>query len=501
MSGAEPNETPRFASLLWRRKLLILAAVVLGGGLGALYAATASKTYQATAVIEVSVPTGNVSSSDTTATDQALARDYATLLTTRGFLRTIAERGASDGLSPEALQSDVHATSAEESALVTLKTTASSPARARAIATAVVDGFLTHLQTSAASTTTRLQAQLQQQIGGLTTKINALLPRISKPSVAAEVNTLQASRRALIDQSAALVANGLAQGASATLSAPPSASPDPISPRPWLDILAGLILGAIFGIALAWGLDSLRPAIHSAADLTALTDLPVLASIPLNSRSEQALTDAYRVLYTNLRFLLRAKDGRVVTVVSLNAKVGKSSTIEGLAGVVGLDRRVLVVDGDVRTGTLSKRLGHGEHAGLAEVLAERATLGEAIVPIDDAVSLLPARPAYADGPELFSWSRTLTLMSSLRERFDLVLIDSPPLAGLADALILASQSDAVLLVVRAGLTKPADVASAVGSLQHNKTPIAGLVVFEEITADAYPYAGREPKAGSRQPAV
>jgi polysaccharide biosynthesis transport protein len=301
----------------------------------------------------------------------------------------------------------------------------------------------------------------------------------------------------LVNQSATLVANGLAQGTSATLSAPPSASSDPVSPKRALDLLAGLILGAILGVALAWTREVFRPAIHSAGDLKSLTDLPVLASIPLNARDDAALTEAYRVLNANLRFVLRANDARVVTAVGLNAKVGKSSTIEGLARVVGGERNVLVVDGDMRTGMLSQRLGYSDHVGLIDVLARDAPLDEAIVKLPDGVSLLPTRPSNEDVSELLSWRRTLALMSELRTRFDLVLIDSPPLSGLVDGLILASQSDSVLLVVRAGLTKPSDIAAATGSLKHNKTPIAGLVVFEELVVDSYyPAAGREAKARS-----
>jgi Mrp family chromosome partitioning ATPase len=195
--------------------------------------------------------------------------------------------------------------------------------------------------------------------------------------------------------------------------------------------------------------------------------------------------------------VLRSNDARVVTAVGLNAKVGKSSTIEGLAHVVGSERNVLVVDGDMRTGMLSQRLGYGDHVGLIEVLARDSLLDDAIVRLSDGVSLLPTRASNADVSELLSWQRTLALMSALRERFDLVLIDSPPLAGLVDGLILASQSDSVLLVVRAGLTKPSDIAAAAGSLAHNKTPIAGLVVFEEVVVDSYyPASGRAPKARS-----
>ena len=90
------------------------------------------------------------------------------------------------------------------------------------------------------------------------------------------------------------------------------------------------------------------------------------------------------------------------------------------------------------------------------------------------------------------------LSSELRERFDIVLVDSPPIAGLADGLILASLSDAVVVVVRTQLTSPADLTSVATSLRQSHTPIAGLVVFEEREVESYypamPVGKREPAA-------
>jgi capsular exopolysaccharide synthesis family protein len=496
----EPIKQRRVGPILWREKYVIAFSVVLLLVLALVYTETASKTYQATAIIEVNLPTGSLGNSDATA-DQALAQDYSTLLGSSVFLRTIRDRVDGGRLSLGDLEGDVSASVAEGSSLITMHTTASTPADAQRIASDVADGFLAHLQQSASTTTTNLQAQLQRQIASLTNKLNALQPHASDPTAAAQISSLKASRQALINQSATLVANGLAAGTSATLSAPPSASSDPISPKRSLNLLAGLILGAILGVGLAWAREVLRPAIHSVDDLMSLTDLPVLGSIPLNARDDAALTEAYRVLYANLRFALRA-DARVVTAVGLNARVGKSSTIEGLARAVGTDRNVLVIDGDMRSGVLSQRLGYGDHVGLAEVLARTGTLDDAIVQLDDGVSLLPTRPSGEDVSELLSWRRTLALMTTLRERFDLVLIDSPPLAGLVDGLVLASQSDSVVLVVRAGLTKPADIAAAVNSLKHNNTPIAGLVIFEESAIESYyPDTGRDSKARSTEAAL
>jgi Mrp family chromosome partitioning ATPase len=498
----EPLKQRRIGPILWREKYLIAASVLLLLVLALVYTETAAKTYQATAIIEVNLPTGNsLGNSDATA-DQALAQDYSTLLASSVFLHTIRDRVDRGRLSLGELEGDVSASVAEGSSLITLHTTASTPAAAQRIASDVADGFLAHLQQSASTTTTKLQTQLQRQIAELTTKLDALQPHAANPTAAAQISSLKASRQALINQSATLVANGLAAGTSAALSAPPSASSDPVSPKRALDLLGGLILGVILGVGLAWAREVLRPAIHSSGDLTSLTDLPVLGSIPLNARDDAALTEAYRVLYANLRFVLRADDARVVTAVGLNARVGKSSTIEGLARVIGSDRKVLVVDGDMRSGVLSQRLGHGDHVGLVEVLSRPNLLDDAIVELDDGVSLLPTRPTSEDVSELLSWRRTLALMSALRERYDLVLIDSPPLAGLVDGLILASQSDSVVLVVRAGLTKPADIAAATNSLKHNKTPIAGLVIFEELVIDSYyPDTRRDSKARSTEAAL
>jgi Mrp family chromosome partitioning ATPase len=496
----EPIKKQRIGPILWREKWVIFASIVVMFVLALVYTETTSKTYQANAILEVNLPTSNVGSSDTTATNQALAQNYATLLGSPGFLRTIRSQVEHGKLSTSDLESQIDASAVQNSALVQLDATASSPDEAQTIAGQVANAFLAHLQKSAATTTSNLQAQLQAQIVSETTKLNSLAPQASNPTVGAQITSLKASRQALINQSATLVADGLANGSSATLSAAASASPDPVSPKRSLNLIAGLILGALLGVGLAWGREVLRPAIHSASDLTSLTDLPVLASIPLNNRfapDDPALTEAYRVLYANLRFVLRANDVRVVTVVGLNPRVGKSSVVEGLARVIGKDRRVLIVDGDMRAASLSERLGHGDHVGLVEVLAGSSPLDQAVVELDNGVSLLPTRRSHEDASALLSRRRTLAVMSVLRERFDLVLIDSPPLAGLADGLILASQSDSVVLVVRAGLTKPADIAAAAGSLQHNMTPIAGLVVFEELVLDPYyPMGGREAKARS-----
>jgi tyrosine-protein kinase Etk/Wzc len=90
------------------------------------------------------------------------------------------------------------------------------------------------------------------------------------------------------------------------------------------------------------------------------------------------------------------------------------------------------------------------------------------------------------------------ISATWRERFDVVIVDTPPIAGLADGLILCSLADAMVLVARAGVTKPAELTAATTSLYQTHTALSGLVVFEETASELYyPYGG-EREGGSRR---
>jgi tyrosine-protein kinase Etk/Wzc len=499
MDELEAIKKQRIGPILWRERYIVLASIVVMLALAAVYTVTAAKVYQASAILQVNLPSPTAGSSDTTNANQALAQNYATLLISPGFLNEVKSEVEGGKLSVDSLQSRLDASALPTSALVQLHATASSPSEAQRIAQQVITGFLGSLQKSAASRTAQLTSQLNQQIGKLSAQISQLGSASSNPATAEQISSLKDSRSALSSQAAQVSVNGLAQGTSVIESAAPEASSTPVSPKKSLNLIAGLLLGILLGVGLAWARHTLRPAIHSAEDVTALVDLPLLASIPLKSRlqaDDPALPEAYGVLYANLVFALRTGDMRVVSFVGYNAQVGKTSTVEGLAHAASRgDRQVLVVDGDMRAATLSARFGHRDHPGLVDVLQGAVPLEAALVQVEGGLWLLPTRSARVNPAGLLAGSRTYSLLADLRERFDLVLIDSPPLSGLADGLILASLSDVVVLVVRAGVTKPADLTAAANSLLHNMTPVAGTVVFEELPVEPYYYAAPD-KPGS-----
>jgi Mrp family chromosome partitioning ATPase/LPS O-antigen subunit length determinant protein (WzzB/FepE family) len=476
----------RIWPVLWRSRYTILASIVVMIGLSIVYTLQQAKVYQATAILEVNLESSSPGSQDTTSANQGLAQDYATLITSSGFLGQIRPHVDGGKFSVSDLQGKLSASALPTSALVRLQATGSSPEQAQRIAEDVATGFLSNLQATATSRTSRLQTQVEGQISQLTDRI-ATLSAQGAPTE--QVDSLKASRQALISQNATLIANGLAQGTSATLPSAPQASSTPISPKKSLNLIAGLVLGLVLGVGLAWARNSLQPAIHSADDVTSLIDAPVLASVPLRPRlksDDPILLEAYRVLYASLSVALRSGDMRVITFAGYNPQVGKTSTVIGLARVAaGGNRQILMVDGDMRLATLSQRLGYGGRPGLVDVLQHAIPLDQALIPVDDDVWLLPTRTSRVNAASLLAGHSTSALLEELRDRFDLILIDSPPLSGLADGLILASESDVVVLVVRAGLTKPADIQAAAQALEQNASPIAGTVVFETVPMEPY----------------
>jgi len=196
------------------------------------------------------------------------------------------------------------------------------------------------------------------------------------------------------------------------------------------------------------------------------------------------LGEAYDVLRANLAFLALDTSLQVITFSSYNPGEGKSSTVEGLAYAAvrgGMD--VLVIDGDVRTRTLSTRLGQADAPGLTNVIVGMASIDETVVEIEPRLSLLPAGPSPPNPPSLLGSGRMRELLAELREQHSLILIDSPPVAHLADASVLASLSEGIVLVARIGVTERHDLGAAIANLRHIPTPLIGAVVLQTQRLD------------------
>lgn len=492
-------------TILWRGRWLVAIALVVTLALAVLVTSRTDKVYESTATIQVF--SGNTSPTARDAFDaqlasQGLATTYATLLVDRGFLDQIRPAVAGGELTTSELSRRVDARAVEDTALVELSAEGASPEEARGISEDVVAAFLETIDEESRRRTERFQSRIQEQI----TEINGQIAELRGAGAdenSEQIDSLRAAKTALTQQLGGLVAGGIAQSANVALAAPPTASSTPVRPRPVLNLVAGFLLGLIVGSGLAYLRAFLDRGLHSSAEAEELLEVPVLASIPLRRRysaQDPVLGEAYDVLRANLAFLALDQSLHVITLSSYNPGEGKSSTVEGLAYAAvrgGLD--VLLVDGDVRTRTLSKRLGHPDAPGLTNIVAGMATLPQTIVQLAPGLSLLPAGPTPPNPPSLLSSARMQELVAAVRDKHTLVLIDSPPVAHLADATVLASLSDGIVLVARVGVTQRSDLGDTIAKLRHLPTPLIGAVVLQPQRMDETYYPAISSGSGSPVP--
>jgi capsular exopolysaccharide synthesis family protein len=483
-----PNEPlmqeQRIGTILWRGKWLILLSVVLSVAVAVFITQQSKKVYAATAVLQVNSP-GLVRASITDAFNQLqannqLAQTYATLMEDRSFLQKIRPQVERGHYRVSELKQRVSASAVKNTALIKLQTTEATPAAAAALANGVAKSFV-----SAVAHDSALRARAQSQ--AIQADIRQIANEIARTQDAEQVASLRLARAALSDQLGQIVASSIQQGGSVTLTAPPTAGANPIHPRPVLNVLAGFLLGLVLGIVLAWLRDRLDRGLHSSEEAEELISAPVLASIPLRKRyvpDDPVVSEAYDVLRANLAFLSLDQALQVITFTSYNPGEGKTATVEGLAyAAVRGGMSVIMVDGDIRTASLSTLMGARSRPGVTSVTVGTSTLDEAIVQLEPGLSLLPAGPTPPNPPSLLSSGRMREVISELRERFQLVLFDSPPVAHLADAAIIAGASDAVMIIARFGLTARSDLTAALATLRHTPTPIVGSVLLRPQLID------------------
>lgn len=182
--------------------------------------------------------------------------------------------------------------------------------------------------------------------------------------------------------------------------------------------------------------------------------------------------EQYRVLRSRIEHLSQEKGLRTFIVTSPVVGEGKSMTTANLALSLSQskDRRVLLVDCDLRRPTLHRLFGMRMKEGFIDILEERTAPETALIPIEHpflspgALSFLPAGKANEASPEWLSSSKTDKLITLLSERFDLAFFDTPPILPLADAAVLGTKVDGALLVLRAGRTSVETLALAMQSV-------------------------------------
>lgn len=231
---------------------------------------------------------------------------------------------------------------------------------------------------------------------------------------------------------------------------------DPVKPNKTRNILIGLVFGLIAGIGLAFFIEYLDTSVKTLDDVERALQAPVLGVIPQNVGSlleegpESPHAEAYRVLRSNMLF--SKKDGKFNTlcVISAGAGEGKSTTLFNLAVTFAQNgQRVIVVDSDLRRPSIHKRFKVSNAIGLTNYLQRQNTLEEVIQTTSlPTLDFLPSGKLPSSSMGILNSVQMKALIHELKRRYDFVFFDSPPILGVSDASILASEVDMTLLVVQ-----------------------------------------------------
>jgi polysaccharide biosynthesis transport protein len=231
---------------------------------------------------------------------------------------------------------------------------------------------------------------------------------------------------------------------------------DPVRPNKALNITLGLIFGIIVGVGLAFFIEYLDTSVKTIDDVERAFQAPVLGVIPQNvgylidEGPESRYAEAYRVLRTNILFTRKDEKLTSIVVVSAGAGEGKSTTTLNLATVFAqAGQRVLVVDSDLRRPTLHKLLHVTNDIGLTNYLLKQNTLEEVIQTTGvAALNFMASGKLPSSSMSILNSSQMKDMIAELKHRYDFIFFDSPPILGVSDASVLASEVDMVVQVIQ-----------------------------------------------------
>lgn len=230
----------------------------------------------------------------------------------------------------------------------------------------------------------------------------------------------------------------------------------PVRPNKPVNIALGIIIGLVVGVGLAFFIEYLDTSVKTIDDVERTLQAPVLGVIPQNigylieEGAESPHAEAYRVLRTNLLFSRKDDKLNTVAVVSAGAGEGKSTTVCNLATVFAQSgQRVLIVDSDLRRPTLHKIMGVSNNLGLTNYLLKQNSLDEVVQTSKlSTLHFMSSGKLPSSSLGILSSSQMKDLISELKQRYDYVFFDSPPIMGVSDASILASEVDMTLQVIQ-----------------------------------------------------
>lgn len=277
----------------------------------------------------------------------------------------------------------------------------------------------------------------------------------------------------------------------------------PVSPNLLVNLAVALVAGLFFGLLTVLIKSQLDQQLRTPEDIAAATGLPILGIIPKSEvaisipeeldNPRSALSEAFFSARTHIALSRANGLAKTLSITSSREGEGKSTTAYALARTIAkMDLRVLMIDADLRRPSAHRFFGVPNKLGLSELLSANAELGEVVQNTDFENLFVVASGTLPPSPtELLAHSTLDTVLAKARELYDVVIVDGPPILGMADALLIAAKVDGVVFVAEAEGGTRASLRRALARLNTASPDVLGVIVekfFADASDDYYYYS-------------
>lgn len=525
-AGPKPLDLRDYLQILRRRKWVIIGSIVATTTAAVVLSLLQTPRYAATAKILIQRPTS--SSLFDPSTGQRLNADLTAEIETEFFKSEDVRRAAVERLGYPA---SATASVSGRGAVMQVRAVSTDPERASEVANAYTEAYIQTRRDTTVRDYVATAEAVQAKIDEIDRKLAELdLAALGAPPAAASGNNAQ--EQALLTQRAALeksldqvqVGAELASSGGPQVLQSAGVPQGPFSPNVQRNLMIAVFAGLCLGAAGAFVREHFDDSVRSASDVELCTGgAPMLAVVPRladwRDRSEARLVtleapsspaaEAYRTLRTSIQFAGLERPIRTIQVTSPRAQDGKTTTAANLAVAVARSgQRVILLDWDLRRPRVHAFFDLTNTVGFTSVLVGDCSLVDAVqtVPGLGRLKVLTAGPTPPDPSELLGGRRAAEVLSVVRDACDIVVVDSPPVLPVADALVVSDLIDATVLVVAAGSTTKKEAARAMELLRQVDAPVIGVVMNSSSPEIGYGYgyaphepAGHRPRR-SRRPA-
>jgi capsular exopolysaccharide synthesis family protein len=499
-------EIRRYFNVVKRYSWLVILSAIVAGAAAFLISSNMTPIYQATSRYLIDEAPGSTSSSNEYSqllTEQILAQTYVEIATTRPVLEeTITELGLP--FSPSQLRAKVTVSAPADRQIMIITAQDTDPERAAAIANTIGNVFVRQNQerdnlryaepisnwqdrmAAIGDEINELEIALGELDGSLSVEEDAAKSRLSQQLNEAQIryteafNNLNALQRDQAKENSNIVPIEAA-----------TANYSPISPRIMLNTMVAALIGGLIALGLIFLAEYLDDTVKNQDQVLADTGLSTLGAIARIKVSDPTdglvayneprdpLSEAYRVLRTNLGFSAIDSGLDSIVVTSASPGEGKSTTAANLGVVMAqAGKRVIVIDSDLRRPTQHRIFGLSNSNGLTTALLDGNSPATSHVKDTKVRGLrvMTSGPIPPNPAEILSSQRMGQLIEELSEEADVLLFDSPPVLSVTDAAVLAPQTQGTLFVVQVGETSRDTLRQAVNRVHKSNAHVLGVLL-------------------------